>query len=97
MMIVPMKRTEIEVKPDMYASVPVKMSIGAASIIWIRCPIYRRITVPAPMAIDDSGIVIGHIDHLRLCRFDDNLIINPCYRDIFHLRQAISFIGLLSQ
>ena len=85
MPLVPMKGAKIVVKRDMNATVPVKMTIGWTYIIGIGCPIYRWVVIPGPMTIDDSWIVIGHVDYLFLDWLYDDLIIDAAHRHVLHL------------
>ena len=95
--IAPMKGAEKEVKANLNATVPVKLTTGTTDIIGIRCPIDWRIVIPAPVTVYGAWVVIRHINNLFLYWLYHYLVVNSGDGHVFHFRQAISLVGLCSE
>ena len=95
--VMPVKTTKEEVKANAYTAIPKNRMVVRAIVYISRCmPIYRWITVPAPVAIDNTAVVIRYIDNFRTHRFDNNAAFHTRYFNLLKICQIISFISLLS-
>ena len=85
-MITPVEGTKKEIGPYVHTSIPMKVSMGMYCITIKWCPVYRRIIMPAPAAIDDTRIIVRNVDNLSLSRLYDDLIVLMGDQHVLHLR-----------
>ena len=81
--VMPMKTTKKEVKTDVYAGVPVNSAVVRAVVHISWCtPVNGRVTVPAPITINNATVVIRYIDNFRANRLNNDPTLNPRHFDL---------------
>src|SRR5690606_25679261 len=77
------------------AGAPVKA--GDKGVVMGVVPVHRWVVRPPPVAINNTGVIVGHVYHPLHGGLNDNDFFLPLDPDVLHLVQVARSVGLLTQ